>query len=287
MSDAGARRLLERLFDDAALFPPGNAPMEMAVRAHVAHLAAWYGDFVGPFICPDRRIPQLREALTSHGFDDRRMAVSLLVTGDDPAEALDAIAGDDRLELAAVEARLPATGEAPDAARQLVRAVADQLDDDVPVYVELPPDEGMDAGLDVLADRGRRAKLRTGGETAAAFPSEAQVAEFILGCVERKITFKCTAGLHSAVRHTDASTGFEHHGFLNVALAVHVALQRPSHAAVRAVLAERQGDDLVEQAAALGGDSVNALRRWFASYGTCSVTEPIDDVVDLGLIRPS
>ena len=38
------------LVDDAAIFPPGNAPLEEAVPAHREHRAAPYGDLVGPFV---------------------------------------------------------------------------------------------------------------------------------------------------------------------------------------------------------------------------------------------
>ena len=71
---------------------------------------------------------------------------------------------------------------------------------------------------------GLRLKFRTGGLTADAFPSAAELAACIDAALDRETPFKCTAGLHHAVRHTDPETGFEHHGFLNVLLATRVAL---------------------------------------------------------------
>ena len=50
--------------------------------------------------------------------------------------------------------------------------------------------------------------------------------------------FKCTAGLHHAVRHRAADTGFEHHGFLNVLLAVAAALTGEDAGEVAAELAD-------------------------------------------------
>ena len=44
--------LFRHLIDDAALFPPGNAPMDAAVPAHLALRTGLLSDLVGPFLCP-------------------------------------------------------------------------------------------------------------------------------------------------------------------------------------------------------------------------------------------
>src|SRR3954451_890803 len=38
--------------DDAAVFPPGNAPLPDAVAAHREHRTAWYAAMVGPLLVP-------------------------------------------------------------------------------------------------------------------------------------------------------------------------------------------------------------------------------------------
>ena len=55
-----------------------------------------------------------------------------------------------------------------------------------------------------VAARSCRLKFRTGGVTADAFPTEAEVAAWIAAALDRELPFKCTAGLHNAVRHRDA-----------------------------------------------------------------------------------
>ena len=37
--------------------------------------------------------------------------------------------------------------------------------------------------------------------------------------------------------------------------------------------------------AALAASDVSSARRWFRSFGSCSVTEPLDDLISLGLIE--
>jgi hypothetical protein len=154
----------------------------------------------------------------------------------------------------------------------------------VPVFVVVPWDETQPGVLDALASAGAHAKLRTGGTTAEAFPSEVRLAAAIDGCLARGLAFKCTAGLHHAVRHTATDTGFEHHGFLNVLLATAALLDGAGVPGAAAVLAERSPSTLAGSARRLDGDRIAAVRARFRSFGTCSISEPLDDLAALGLL---
>ena len=46
------RDLLRALVDDAAVFPPGNAPLPEAVTRHAEHRASPFGSAVGPLLVP-------------------------------------------------------------------------------------------------------------------------------------------------------------------------------------------------------------------------------------------
>ena len=136
----------------------------------------------------------------------------------------------------------------------------------------------------MLADSAYGAKLRTGGLTAELFPTEAEVAAFVRACVGAETPFKCTAGLHHAVRHTDAVTGLDHHGFLNLLLATHAATQGDDEAAVTRLLAQRDGAALARAAAALDPTEALVARSFFVAFGSCSIAEPVDDLLALGLL---
>ncbi|MGH9136655.1 MAG: hypothetical protein ACRD0G_06360 [Acidimicrobiales bacterium] len=261
----GVPALFRRLFDDAALFPPGNAPMGEAVPAHRRHHREWYTDMVGPFLVPDTKLDELTASLSDEPLD-----VVLIVPGGvaGVASALDRVDAEPRLRLGGVE--VPVTG--PHDIRHLPEGV--------PVAVETT----NPAVLDSLAGTGRRAKLRTGGVSAAAFPTEPEVAHFIRACLDRRVAFKCTAGLHGAARHTDPNTGFEHHGFLNVLLAVTAGLEGASEVELEHALAERDRMGLAAVAAHVDDDAATEVRNAFGSVGTCSVTEPIDELVALALV---
>ncbi|MFI6444032.1 hypothetical protein [Kitasatospora sp. NPDC050543] len=271
----GVPALFRGLFDDAAIFPPGDLPMAQAVPAHRAHRAAWYADAVGSFLCGAGRLGELAEVTGGP------LRVGLVLPGGstDLPSALKAAAP---FELAGVE--LAAQG-----AREAVAALAEHLPAGVPAVVELPRGEGaegragLEAELDVLAGSPYRVKFRTGGLAAGAFPTEAELAGLLAACAERGLPFKCTAGLHNAVRHTDPVTGFEHHGFLNVLLAA-LATDR---AAAAEALRERSGTVLAGAVAALTERQITTVRGAFLSFGTCSIAEPLHDLAALGLLPPS
>jgi len=169
-------------------------------------------------------------------------------------------------------------------ALRVVRACDDCLDEET-AYVEIGLEGAWERALDVVADAGYAAKLRTGGLDASLFPSEDQVAAFITACLDREVAFKCTAGLHNAVRHTAADSGFEHHGFLNVLLATRASLDGASTDEVAAVLAERQGAGLAVRARELSDEQAASTRRWFTSFGSCSIEEPRTDLTTLRLME--
>ncbi len=131
---------------------------------------------------------------------------------------------------------------------------------------------------------GLHAKHRTGGVEAHLFPSEAGLASAIEACLDREVAFKCTAGLHRAVRHRAEATGFEHHGFLNVLLATRASLDGGGPAAVAEVLAESDPDVVAARVRELGADAVARTRSWFRSFGCCGVEDPWADLVALGVV---
>jgi hypothetical protein len=267
------RSLFTGLFDDAALFPPGDAPMAAAVPAH-RELRARLGDLVGPFVVPAARLGELEE----HLGDGEPFGISLIAAAGDLPAAAARVAASAGVTLAAGE--VPVTTAAA-AAREAVRVLDDVLPAVVPAAVELPRTGARDEVLDVLAGTRHRAKLRTGGLRADLFPAAEELAATLAACVARGVALKCTAGLHSAVRHTDPATGFAHHGFLNLLAACDaLAAGEPAAAAERWL---RQDDP----GALVGGwspDRIARTRAVFTSFGTCSVLEPVDDLVRLSLL---
>jgi hypothetical protein len=275
--------LFRHLVDDASMFPPGNLPLPEAVAAHRAHLTAPYADLVGPLVCTDQDLMKVATEAAHAGAAP--LQVSVVISGG--AGGIEPVVrwGDRSkdVEVTAVEVRLRDEDDLSRNALRVVRACDDCLDEET-AYVEIGLDGAWERALDVVADAGYAAKLRTGGLDASLFPTADQVASFVIACLDREVAFKCTAGLHNAVRHTAADTGFEHHGFLNVLLGTRASLDGAAHDEVVSVLSERDGQALASRARELTDDQAASTRRWFTSFGSCSIDEPRNDLTTLGLM---
>ncbi|MFD8810015.1 hypothetical protein ACFV23_00550 [Streptomyces sp. NPDC059627] len=149
------------------------------------------------------------------------------------------------------------------------------------VYAEVGLGDGVRRAVQAVARAGWRVKFRTGGTEPGAFPDEAALAHGLVQAVRAGVPFKLTAGLHHAVRHTDARTGFEHHGFLNAIAATAAARDGSDEHAVARVLADRAAENLRTLCTP---PRVAAARSWFVSFGTCSIDDPVADLGALGLI---
>src|SRR3954447_2517661 len=257
------------LVDDAAIFPPGDATLDEATAAYAARTAAEGSELVGTFVLRDTDPPQVR------GFGG---PVSVVVTGGAGQLAgpvgLCAKLG---LDLAGLEIALRDPDDLVGNVQRVVTALR-EVDTDVPVYVELPHvgnTASWFGAADEVAAAELRLKFRTGGLEPSAFPAAHALARWIDAALDRETPFKCTAGLHHAVRHTDPATGFEHHGFVNVLLATRIALDGGDVEA--ALTSTSPATELPAP------EACASARRWFTSFGSCSVLDVHEDLVDLDL----
>lgn len=256
--------------DDAAVFPPGDADLADALDAWAGRRTTWYADLVGSFVVPD----------TALGPVPADVPVSVvLTTGAGAVEGVAGLAARRGLALAGLEV---AVRDAADPAANVRRidAAVRAADLDVPVFVEVPGPvtPAWLAAADEVAACGHRLKLRLGNVDHALVPDADTVAAWIDAALDRETPFKATAGLHRAVRHDPEGGGA--HGFLNVLAATQALWDGGTTADAAHVLEQRDG-------AALAATDVASARRWFTSFGSCSVSEPRDDLVGLGLLPDS
>lgn len=271
--------------DDAAVFPPGSASVADALAAHRQHRVAWYADLVGPLLLP-------ASAVSNGALDGRTepgAGLPIGLIGDTGIERLpamlDRLGRDDGVRVRQLEAPVAKRGEDPQPGLAgLVRLAAQRTELDC--YAEVPLSFGLLAALDTIA--GARAggcriaaKFRTGGLAAELFPTPVELAAVICACRDRDVPFKLTAGLHHGLRHTDSETGFTHHGFVNVLAATAAAIDGAEVADVAELLGTTDPLRVVDPVRTRR----DGERPLWIGFGSCSVVEPLTDLIRLGLVN--
>lgn len=282
------RSLLAGWVDDAAVFPPGDAPVPQAWSGHLALRASGYAELLGPLLIGASGAGELVDAAEAEPPPAHLSPVAVTVvaragvSASAAAEAVRALAASPHLTVSGVEvssAELDALGSL--------------LELGVRVAVEVPREgEALVAALDALAgllDDGPAlvAKLRTQATPDVPAPDARQLAEFMVLAHERGLPFKLTGGLHRAVAPgppTADGGSAEPHGALNVLVATHHLLEGTSLPALVATLEMGDGEALAAHASGLTEQEARDVRAAFVSFGCCGVTDPLDELTTLGLI---
>lgn len=284
------RALLDGLVDYAGLFPPAGLAMSDAVRNYAAYRRGQTRGMLARFVVPAARLEEFTaEATARRSADDKPWPLAVLAAVDDAA-TLDAFERAQRgaFVIDTIEAKAESVADIVRIARGLAGRV---------VYVEIPIREDPSVLIAALKANGLRAKVRTGGVTAEAFPNPDDLMRFLAACVTRQLPFKATAGLHHPLRGdyaltyaADAARG-EMYGFLNVFLSAAFLLAGYDAATVAPLLVERDasqlqvsGEQIRWRTLHVDQDQLRAARRLAGSFGSCSFDEPVQDLAALSLL---
>ena len=287
--------LLHHIVDYAGLFPPAGLDMGPAVAEYAEHRAGPYQWVLGRFVVPAVQLAHLARA-----------ADPVLPRGGEPWR-LSALIGDDLdADLGSIRQfneghRGRAVVDAVELKAASPRAIGDAIDmvgTWLETYVELPLQSELEPLVRAAGERGARVKVRTGGVTAEAFPTPAELAHFIRAAIGARVPFKATAGLHHPLRgeypltYLPGSARAPMYGFLNLFLAAGFMSQGLSDEDASAVLTETSPEALrfTEEMAEwrgrrLSDGELRRVRRDVAtSFGSCSFREPVADLQSLGLL---
>lgn len=298
------RTLLKGIVDYAGLFPPAALDMQSAVSNYAAYLDSADRDLLGRFVVSAARLDEFLSSAEPLGPYQQPWNLSVLVPG--PAgdgraflEAMATIRDFNQVHAArflidSLETKLDD--------RTAAELVMDSLDSGLQLFWELSLDDDLPDNIQWLSERGERhaGKVRTGSVNPALIPKAADVARFLHECAQRNVAFKATAGLHHPLRNIYSLTYEENaphaklFGFLNVFVAAVLArTHRLTSDELIPVLECEQLDKFVFAEDELGWgkwrvsrDQVGLLRKRFAiSFGSCSFTEPVDEILATGLLN--
>jgi hypothetical protein len=301
--DAGGL-LLRELIDYAGLFPPASLGMGAAVAGYDTYSRSEWNWMLGRFIVPVSRLAEFEEAfagLPSSGDEGPMNWRLSALLGADPVADVDRLREfNGRMAGEGSRKALVDSVEVKVAGSEEITRLSGVVPAEVVAYFEIPwsiPVSSRTECIRALADSGRRAKIRMGGETADKFPASESVIEFINLCAAARVPFKATAGLHHPLRsvhrltYEPESPSAMMHGFLNVFLAA-AFLRAGMEAGVALRLLDEQSerafqfdsDGVAWRQHRLGRQEIAAARRDFAiSFGSCSFLEPIEDLRSFSL----
>jgi hypothetical protein len=286
--------LLAQSIDYAGLFPPAALDLARATANYAEYTTGPEAWGLGRFILPASRLVEFEEVTRSR--PPVHWSLSALV-GPDFAADLDRVAGFNERQarsgaLAAVD-----TIEAKASSVTAIEEIDRQVPRSLLGYLEVPIERDPGELIVAIGRTGRRAKVRTGGVTADAFPATSDLSRFIRGCVRARVPFKATAGLHHPLRaeypltyEANSRRGVMF-GFLNLFLGT---------AFIRNGMDERSAGEVLEESSPatlsvdqrgitwrehrLDLDSLSQAREIINSFGSCSFTEPMGELQGLRLL---
>ncbi|MEO6590644.1 MAG: hypothetical protein ABIP06_15215 [Pyrinomonadaceae bacterium] len=291
------RALLAEIVDYAGLFPPSQLSMAEAVLNYATYKNSNYNWMLSRFVLPAARLDEFLESandfISRDNGDVWRLAV---LAGEDIYDTLRRIEdfnakNGSRVIVDALEVR--ATTESK------IENTVNALSPDMTAYFEIPTDERLPDLVSALAIRGQRAKIRTGGVTTDVFPPSKSVIRFIRTCLAANVPFKATAGLHHPLRcfkpltyEADAPEG-QMNGFLNMFLMTAFARYGFKPIVLEQILMDESARNFKfdengvwwRNEYFLNNSQLERVRHSnIISFGSCSFTEPIEDLQDLELL---
>jgi hypothetical protein len=287
---SATRALMAGMIDYAGLFPPAALDMKAVVSNYSEYASGQESWALGRLIVPAGRLAEFTEVFNEVCCDEREKAWLLSVIGsDDPVENAAQIKTFTQGAVLVDTVELKAADTA--SAERLLTGLPEGL---IP-YIEFPPEKASEM-VPVLARYGALAKIRVGGLTQDSFPDPVTVARFLIACADSQVAFKATAGLHHAVRgeyqldDDSEDSSVTMHGFMNVFLAAALAWLGKEEEAIVATLEEESPmifrvteENIRWHTNGLTTSQIGTMRRDFGiEFGSCSFTEPIEELKALG-----
>jgi hypothetical protein len=294
---AALRVLLTELIDYAGLFPPAALDMKTAVENYARYRHGDCAWMLGRFVLPASRLAEFEKHLPDREDEPWRLSVLVGPKLEDDMTSLEAFGA--RCEKPAVidcvETKVTSGDDVKEAHARIGTATM--------TYYEAPLTSELPRVLDEIKSVGGRAKIRTGGLTAEAFPAKEAITNFLIECANRELAFKATAGLHHPLRcikpftyEANSPSGVMH-GFLNVFLAAasvyawHKGRVATTNIAPHAqyilemMTPPRFADSRVGEPVHVSASLLREVRRDFAiSFGSCSFEEPVADLRAFNLL---
>jgi hypothetical protein len=301
---ASLHALLNQSIDYAGMFPPCGLALEPALRNQASYVRSPETWMLNGFVLPVGQFDAARHLL-SHFDRHHPLRVAALgpktTSGDaflaalaNAATAIRSFSKNDAdlVSISHLEMFLP--DDVDSASLKKARAIMGKL----PVFWEAPP-ERAEQTIPLIAGHNSDEngpifgyKLRTGGVTADAFPSSAQIARALVTGARNQLPIKFTAGLHHPILQFRDEVKTKMHGFLNVLGTAVLAAEHQWNAEQAVMMLEDEDprsfsftdDFFAWRDWKIDTVRLQYQREFVRSFGSCSFDEPRDDLRALGFL---
>ena len=304
MPTASLQALLTHSVDYAGMFPPCSLGLEPALWNQAEYVRSPDAWMLGAFVLSIEQFDATKQLLSQF---DARHPLRVASLGPKTASAnafLEALEEADAairslsrhnvdlISMSHLEMFLPHDVDLP------ALGEARSILGDLPVFWEAPTDRAEQT-IALLAEFNSNAesatfgyKLRTGGVTADAFPTGAQIAKGLVTPATHQVPIKFTAGLHHPLRQYREEVQAKMHGFLNVLGAAVLAAEHRWDAHQTSIMLEDEDVNSFSFTDDFFGwrewkielKRLQYRRRFVVSFGSCSFDEPREDLRALNFL---
>jgi hypothetical protein len=301
---ASLRAFLNQAIDYAGMFPPCALALEAALHNQSDYVRSPESWMLNGFVLPVEEFGAATQFLS--GFDlQHPLRVAALGTKTAKSDAfLESVANTapairsfsrydtDLVSVSHLEMSLP--DDLDPASLKEASVIMDEL----PVFWEAAPERAEQA-ISMIAEHNADEntttfgyKLRTGGVTADAFPTSAQIAKALVAAAAHQVPIKFTAGLHHPIRQFRDEVKTKMHGFLNVLGAAVLARVHQWNVDQTMVMLDDEdagsfsfSDDFFAwRDWKVDTTRLQHWRKFVRSFGSCSFDEPREDLRALNLL---
>jgi hypothetical protein len=293
---ASLRALLDQAIDYAGMFPPCGLALEPALRNQASYVRLPEAWMLNGFVLLIEQFDAARQLLSEFdphcplrvaALGPKTTKADAFLDGLGKAEtAIRSFSRSDLVSASHLEMFLP--DDVDSASLKEARAIVGEL----PVFWEAPPERAeqtiaLIAGHNSDEDTATFGyKLRTGGVTADAFPTSAQIARALVTAAMHQLPIKFTAGLHHPIRQFRDEVKTKMHGFLNVLGAAVLAAEHQWEADQAVTMIEDEDPrsfSFTDHFFAwrdwkIDTERLQYRRKFVRSFGSCSFDEPRDDL---------
>ncbi len=303
MPAASLSALLEHSIDYAGLFPPCSLELESALTNQARYVRLHERWMLNAFVLPVGQFEAAKQFLPQFA-PMHPLCISALGPKTETATAfLEALIETDAAirSLSRHNVDLVSIGQLemflPDEVDSSLLQEARSIVGSLPVFWEAPAGRA-ERTIALLVEHNSNAdyptfgyKMRTGGVTADAFPTSAQIAPALVAPATHQVPIKFTAGLHHPLRQYREEVQTKMHGFLNVLGAAVLAAEHKWDAAQTTAMLEDEDvssfkfdhEFFAWRDWKIDIQRLRDRRRFVTTFGSCSFDEPRDDLRALGL----